>query len=217
MCHRMSPLLFSELEEALRELRASGRARVPQRDAGTNVPDAYPGSQVPLFVLDDDGNLMPTTLTWGFPTLRDGRKRLVFNTRIETALSQAQSGEGLWADPIRYGRCLVPVRGFYEHWTQPPKPEAWAHQNPDQGQPQDGQHAPQVRFGLAGHGIFLMACIRNEDRFSVVTTRPNAEVAPVHNRMPLVLGPGESYVWLGPEYASLQDRSAIRLTSEVEA
>lgn len=202
MCHRMSPLLFSELEEALHELQATGRARVPRRDQGTSVPDAYPNTQVPLFVPDEDGDLVAAQLGWGFPAQRDGRSRLVFNTRIETALSQVQAGQGLWADPLRYGRCLVPVYGFYERWTQPHDPASGT--------------ADEVRFGLAGHRVFLIACVCNETRFSVVTTQPNAAVAPIHNRMPLVLGPGESQVWLGQDYASLADRSAIRLTSQVE-
>ncbi|MDD6565675.1 MAG: SOS response-associated peptidase family protein, partial [Parafannyhessea umbonata] len=74
---------------------------------------------------------------------------------------------------------------------------------------------PQVAFQLAGHRIFLIACVRQGERFSVVTTEPNASVASVHNRMPLVLGPGESSVWLGNDWPSLADRSAIQLDREL--
>lgn len=49
-----------------------------------------------------------------------------------------------------------------------------------------------------------------------MTTEPNAVVSPVHNRMPLVLGPVESSVWLGPGFEALADRSRIRLTAEPE-
>lgn len=202
----MSPLTFGELQQALEELRRSGHARVPRRPAGTSVPDAYPGSQVPLFVPDEAGNLTAATLTWGFASQRGGRSRLVFNTRMETALSQARAYHGMWAEPITRGRCLVPIRSFYERWTEP-RP---AGQDASDARPGD------VRFELAGQRYFLLACVRNEDRFSVVTTQPNADVAPVHNRMPLVLGPGESRVWLGPDYACLQDRSAITLVRAAE-
>lgn len=51
---------------------------------------------------------------------------------------------------------------------------------------------------------------------SIVTTAPNASVAHVHDRMPLVLGPGESGVWLGPDFDRLADRSAIQLAAEPE-
>lgn len=205
MCHRMSPLTFGELQQALEELHRTGHARVPSRDAATQVPDAYPGSDVPLFVPDGDGNLVPAELRWGFPNPSTQDSRLVFNTRIETALSQAQTGQGLWADPIRYGRCLVPVRAFYERWTQP-----------DPSSPDAPRGRRQVRFSLAGHRVFLLACVRDERHFSVVTCPPNAAVSPVHNRMPLVLGPGESATWLGEGFATMDDRSGIFLASQVE-
>lgn len=204
MCHRMSPLTFAELEQALDELRRTGHARVPSRDASQTVPDAYPGKDVPLFVPDQDGSLVPTQLKWGFPSPQSAGK-VVFNTRIETAVAQGQVGQGLWADPIRYGRCLVPVRSFYERWTVP-----------DQEGSPTSHGDGQVEFTLAGHRFFLLACVRDQEHFSVVTCRPNATVAVVHNRMPLVLGPGESRVWLGSDFATLADRSSIRLESRVE-
>ena len=230
MCHRMSPLELEEMREALRALRETGHARVPRADSGAGAPDAYPGSQVPLFVCDPSGQMDVAVLTWGFKSPGAGSK-LVFNTRIETALSQARSGRGLWAGPITEGRCLVPVRGFYENADRRGRTAAAATPggvgNPSGGA--QGEKVPQVRrgtgaarpparpqyrFRLAGHGVFLLACVRDEERFSVVTCEPNADVAPIHFRMPLVLGPGESHVWLGPDFASLADRSAIRLTSE---
>ncbi|MCI6682356.1 MAG: SOS response-associated peptidase [Parafannyhessea umbonata] len=210
MCHRMSPLLLRELQEGLKYMQVTGRAYVPRRDPSIVVPDAYPGSQVPLFVLCDDGTLAATELTWGFPSPAQGG-RTVFNTRIETALRQATDGRGMWVTPITNGRCIVPVRAFYEWWTQPGTPRAGS----------DGEASgkrsrrPQVAFQLAGHRIFLIACVRQGERFSVVTTEPNASVASVHNRMPLVLGPGESSVWLGNDWPSLADRSAIQLDREL--
>lgn len=199
MCHRVSPLLRAELQEALDMLRATGHARVPQREPGVIVPDAYPGHQLPLFVPDDKGELTVATLTWGFDAPEGSRSKLVFNTRIETALTQARTGRGLWAEAIRAGRCLVPVRAFYERWTVSPP-----------------ERSAQVRFTLPGSQTFLLAGIQQEGRLSVVTTTPNPSVSRVHTRMPLVLGPGESATWLSSDYAMLADRSALRLESVVE-
>ncbi len=196
MCHRVSPLLIQELREALGEMERVGRAHVPRRDPATVVPDAYPGKQLPLFVLNESGQLEAVELTWGFDNPAAAGSKLVFNTRIETALSQARTGVGMWADPILRGRCLVPVRGFYEHWTR---------SAPHRG--------AQVRFELPGHRVFLLAGVWQADRLSIVTTEPNASVAPVHSRMPLVLGPGESRIWLGPRFAQLADRSMLTLTA----
>lgn len=199
MCHRMTPLLLSDLEESLRNLRKTGRASMPQHEADEPVPDVYPGKQMPLFVVDEQGELAVANLTWGFDNPHGPSSQLVFNTRIETALAQASSQSGLWHDAIRYGRCLVPVRGFYESWSKAPP-----------------RRGAQVRFTLPHHAVFLLAGVRNEDRFSVVTTAPNADVAPVHSRMPLVLAPGESSVWLGTDFARLADRSGVRLLATRE-
>jgi putative SOS response-associated peptidase YedK len=65
--------------------------------------------------------------------------------------------------------------------------------------------------------VFLLACVRAEDRFSVVTTVPNSTVFPVHDRMPLVLGRGESQRWLNGDFAGLANRGSIKLTSELES
>ena len=200
MCHRVSPLVIAELKAALRELEATGHARVPQREPDVVVPDAYPGKQLPLFVPDARGRLQAVELTWGFAHPTQGG-RLVFNTRLDTALSQARSGRGLWAGAIEQGRCLVPVRGFYEHWTQA-------------STAQDRRR--QVCFSYPGHGVFLLAGVCEGERVSIVTTEPNASVAMVHNRMPLVLASGESSIWLGPDYAQLADRSGIVLDAEPE-
>ncbi|MDO4806531.1 MAG: SOS response-associated peptidase family protein [Coriobacteriales bacterium] len=199
MCHRISPLLIEELRQALGDMRQTGRARVPRRDARTLVPDAYPGKQMPLFVVDERGELDVAELTWGFSMERGGTSKLVFNTRVETALAQASSGEGLWAGPILSGRCLVPVRGFYESWTKA-----------------RDRRGTDVRFTMPGRSVFLLAGVCDAERFSVVTTRPNAEVGAYHTRMPLVLGPGESSVWLGEGFRTLADRSHIRLDAVPE-
>ncbi|MDO4797617.1 MAG: SOS response-associated peptidase family protein [Coriobacteriales bacterium] len=191
MCHRITPLLRPELEQALDSLERTGRARVPPRDPATILPDAYPGTQVPLFVWDDDGRLRVAERIWGFEAQVGGRSKRVFNTRMETALAQARSGRGLWAGPISAGRCLVPVRSFYEPWRRAGK---------------------DVRFSYPGRRVFLLAGVCDDERFSVVTCEPNADVAPFHTRMPVVLGPTESAVWRGADFARLADRSNMRLS-----
>jgi putative SOS response-associated peptidase YedK len=199
MCHRVTPLTLPDLEEALDNLRTTGRASMPRRDDTETVPDAYPGTQMPLFVPNKAGELTARLLTWGFQQPGGGASKLVFNTRIETALQQAQSGRGLWHRPILGGRCLVPVRGFYESWTKEPP-----------------RRGAQVRFALPRHAVFLLAGVYEDERFSIVTTTPNADVAPIHSRMPLVLAPGESRVWLGPDFARLANRSTIKLVAQPE-
>ena len=210
MCVRMCPLTMDEAQGVL-DLRYAEDDATPRqahaiRDLaeGAPAPDAYPGSTVPVFVPGTQGRLEVVCLTWGFP--RGNQEHAVFNTRIESALAQLQSSAGMWAHAIESGRCLVPVRAFYEsHATERILSER-------SGKPVRRQY----RFRLPGARAFLLAGVHKDGRFSVVTTAPNASVAPVHNRMPLVLGPGESSLWLGQEFARLADRSGIALAAEPE-
>ena len=224
MCHRIMAIRMSELVDAMERRGQTGRATV---ELGDEAPEAYPGSLVPLLVPGSfsasvptsgiaasgiaapipaaaaanamTNTLVPTQLTWGFESFD---KKLVFNTRLDTALRQLREGRGMWADALVAGRCLVPVRGFYE--------TSRSHRRTD---PVTGKSVlQQYRFQMPQHRVFLLAGIQRDGRFSIMTTEPNATVGAVHTRMPLVLGPGESSVWLGPDFASLADRSAIDLT-----
>ena len=194
MCHRITPLLMEELYGALSGLKADGHARV----GSSTAPDAYPGSTVPLFTVDGNGELQAQALHWGFEGPASVGGRLVFNTRLDTALKHLQRRSGMWARPLAQGRCLVPVRAFYESWTIQPRSKG-----------------AQVRFRLNGHATFLLAGVKEDNRFSIVTTEPNEAVGFYHTRMPLVLDRGESSIWLGPDFMELADRSLLHLPSEI--
>lgn len=204
MCVRMCPLTVEEAQAVLDARATPGTHAIRYVDHPDPTHDARPGSLVPVYV-PKDGGLAVAQLTWGFEL--DGKPNAVFNTRIESALEQLRPGRrGMWAKAIVQGRCLVPVRAFYEsHATERIASE------------KTGRLVRrQYLFRLPGARAFLLAAVREGERFSVVTTAPNASVAPVHDRMPLVLGPGESSVWLGPEFAGLAGRSNIALAAEPE-
>lgn len=201
MCVRMCPLTMEEAQAVLDARATPGTHAIRYIERPDPLRDARPGSLVPVYVPKDDG-LAVARLTWGFPL--DGKPNAVFNTRIESALEQLRLGRrGMWAKAIAEGRCLVPVRAFYEgHSTERVASEKT-------GKPVKRQYL----FRLPGARAFLLAAVREGDRFSIVTTRPNASVAPVHDRMPLVLGPGESSVWLADGFERLINRGNITLTA----
>lgn len=201
MCVRMCPLTVEEAQAVLDARATPGAHAIRYVERPDHLHDARPGSLVPVYV-PEGGGLAVARLTWGFPL--DGKPNAVFNTRIESALEQLRLGRrGMWAKAIAEGRCLVPVRAFYEgHMTEKIESEKAGR-----------QVRRQYLFRLPGARAFLLAAVREGDWFSVVTTAPNANVAPIHDRMPLVLGPGESSVWLGPDFARLADRRNVSLTS----
>jgi putative SOS response-associated peptidase YedK len=113
--------------------------------------------------------------SWGLPPVDH---RPVINARAETLAARP-----LFREALAGRRCVVPVDGFFEWQGEQPY---WYHRP-------DG-----ALFLLAGlweagpPGADGVA----RPRFVVITTAPNALVAPVHDRMPAVLPPGCIADWL---------------------
>ena len=151
--------------------------------------DTRPGSRVPVRA-PEDGESTVTHLTWEVSI--DGKLSAVFNARIESAPEQLRPGRRvLRAKSIAESHCLIPVRTFSEeHMTGRIESEKI-------GRPVHRQYL----FRLPSARAFLLAAIQMNGMFSIVITTPNASVAPIHDRMPLVLVSGKSGVWLSPEYA----------------
>lgn len=78
-------------------------------------------------------------------------------------------------------RCIIPVDGFYE-WNAKKEP---------------------TRFEVKGKSIFPMAAIFTAHGFSLFTCDPNAVVAQVHDRMPVILQDKDVDRWLDPTKTDL--------------
>lgn len=168
----------------------------------------YPGMNAPVALIStsSDGiyGLEVESLDFGIPQpWKSGGP--VFNARIESLLR----GGKPWGNALATSRCMLPCSTFFEtHATQMAK-------NAKTGRPVKQRYV----FGSPDAGPLFLAAIRSEERFAVVTTNPNQDVAPLHNRMPLVLTMAEAALWLDPEtpiqrLAQLADRSRISLTSK---
>lgn len=109
----------------------------------------------------------------------------LINARSETIQTKPSFK---WA--FAHQRCLVPADGFYE-WQRVP-----------------GGRKQPIHFRLTSGGLFAFAGLWERwvdpsgheiESFTILTTRPNAAVAPVHDRMPVVLPPEVYGPWLDPE------------------
>lgn len=157
---------------------------------------------MPVYILGKTGVLEVVTLEWGFP--RDGRARTIFNPRMETAPEQLRFGRrSMWAEAITEDCCLVSVQTFYERQTN---------EKVDSERPGRSVRLQRL-FRLPGARTFPPVAGREGECFSIATTKPSVNVAPVHNRMSLVREAGESGVWLGSDFASLSNRNAIHLSA----
>ncbi|MDX1931148.1 MAG: SOS response-associated peptidase [Capsulimonadales bacterium] len=116
----------------------------------------------------------------------------MINARSETVFEKPAFREA-----IRRKRCLVPADGFYE-W-QPTE---------NGRQPFHFRRRDQALFAFAG----IWATFRMPDggdllTCSILTTEANAVVAPVHDRMPVILrSADEEGLWLDD---SVRDRSVL--------
>ncbi|KYG09157.1 hypothetical protein BE21_19535 [Sorangium cellulosum] len=133
--------------------------------------------------------------TWGFTGRFAGggaAPSLLANARAEGARTKP-TFRGAFAAR----RCVVPADGFYE-WSGP-----------------KGARRP-TWFHLAGGGMLRMAGLyqpaKDPDagdigvRFTILTTEASADVAQVHDRMPVLLAPEDVDLWLGVGEESDADR-----------
>jgi putative SOS response-associated peptidase YedK len=109
----------------------------------------------------------------------------MINARAET-LAEKPS----FRAPYRRRRCLVLADGFYEWQSRPGQRRKT---------PFHIRLASQEPFGFAGlwdtwrspDGSRIESC-------TIVTTRPNELLKPIHNRMPVILQPDDYARWLDP-------------------
>jgi len=165
-------------------------------------PKLAPTDTVPILVQQPGGRPQVVQARWGFiphwwnkPEL----PRLSFNARSEEAATKP-----MWRDALRRSRCLIPATS----WTE------WQHAHgvkiPHTLQRHDG-------LGFMFAGLWSLWRPRKEkmgsDDFSaqdekssdpffptcvILTTAAAPAVAPVHDRMPVVLAPEAWAAWLDP-------------------
>ena len=152
-------------------------------------------SQSVLAVTGDGVHLVPRWLRWGLTPAwsRDGAAGPI-NARSETVFDRS-----MFRQAIRQRRCLVPADGFYEWAGSPP------HRSPRHFSLQSGQ-----LFGLAGiwerwqspsGDPLISVCL--------LTTTPNPLVAPIHDRMPVILRPEQESIWLDPAVTEHADLASL--------
>lgn len=199
MCGRFVVLTREEVADAVRAVEERGLL-VPLAHEGKTRFQARPSAQVDVI----DANVQAQQLTWGFSF--EWHKGPVFNTRVESLMA----GSAAWRAAAREGRCIIPAASFFE----PHATETVA--SPRTGKPMKRPYELSDPHGMA----LLLAGVSADGACSIVTTQPNDQVAPVHNRMPLALTPAEAADWLDGSlnevqllelWCQLADRSRFEL------
>jgi putative SOS response-associated peptidase YedK len=170
-------------------------ARLTVEPANYNIA---PSTFQPIIRNDKEtGERELVLMRWGLVphfanSLADFKGFSTINARAETITKNA-----VWRIPFQRRRCLVPADGFYEWKKLDPKtkqPYAFAMQD---GKP----------FAFAG----LWDAWKDPDggwlqSYSIITTEANELMAPVHNRMPVILKPADYARWLARDPGSTQGK-----------
>ena len=190
MCNQFQLPSLAEIKKYL-----ANDLNLPLIEPASNLPqnqNIFPKGIAPVLVYTDNQlQLLPKS--WGYPSPYD-HKKVVFNARVERFFEEKHS---MWDSSFAKSRCIIIASQFFEsgHDTY----EAGNHE--------------RFSFKNANAALTLIAGIYQKDHFSMVTTKPNASYAPVHDRMPLVLQAAELRQWLFQNFSSLVDRSQLSLNS----
>lgn len=157
-----------EMAEIIAQMQRLNLER-PVRSSG----EVFPGDLVPVVCFSRGGRARPFAMEWGY-TLPDGKK--IINARSETAAEKP-----LFRESARLRRCLLPMSAYFE-WEK-----------------RDGAKI-KYRIAPVESGLhFLAGLYRFEGETpvcTVLTAPAAAEIAFIHDRMPVILPRAAREAWL---------------------
>ncbi|PDH76165.1 hypothetical protein AO464_08140 [Oenococcus oeni] len=133
--------------------------------------EIFPTDQTALIVAGKK-QVRIVQMPWGFPGFKE--KQIIINARAETIMNKE-----IFADAFIKYRCVYPTSGFFE-WTKDKQKIYFNY-----------QEKPSALY-IAGFYNFF----DGQAKSILITTVPNASVAPIHNRMPLILKKEEINRWI---------------------
>jgi putative SOS response-associated peptidase YedK len=158
----------------------------------SNFPPHYnaaPGMEMPVVRLDPKtGDRTLDTLLWGLIPYWSKDRKIAWkciNARGETVKTAPA-----FRSAYKSRRCLVPADAFYE-WKA------------------NGKTKQPYAIAMRERQPFALASLWENWKeptseqwvrtFTILTTKPNEVVAPLHDRMPVILAPRDYDRWLGEE------------------
>jgi len=158
-----------------------GEMPMPLLEPRYNIAPTQP---VPVVRQAASGKREMVLLRWGLiPSWSKGpdSRFSMINARVETVAQKPA-----YRNAFRYRRCLIPADGFFEWRAEGPNKQPYVLR------PRDGR-----TLALAGLWEHWQDADGNEiESCTVLVRAANAQVRPVHERMPVVLAPQSYDLWL---------------------
>jgi putative SOS response-associated peptidase YedK len=156
-------------------------------------------TQMVLIVRQDaQGHRAATEAKWGLVPFWAEDPSI--GNRLINARSEEVATKPAFRAAVKKRRCLVPASGFYE-WQViegSKRKQPWYFTVKD---------APLFAFA----GLWEVWDKEGEplETFTILTGKPNPRVAPIHNRMPVIVRPGLYDLWLDPKRESLTEMAPV--------
>jgi putative SOS response-associated peptidase YedK len=174
------------------------------KDAGQALKElprynASPMQRLPVFAIRSDELVAEQMQWWLIPHwAKDAKPSFSsFNAKGET-IEQSK----LFAPYFKGSRCLVPAEAFYE-WQRVTT------MHDVRGKPKKVEEKHPICIRMKDESPFMFAGLfsiwkdpegKEHPTFTIITTEPNELMAPIHNRMPVILPEQHFEQWLDRAY-----------------
>ncbi|HET7502132.1 MAG TPA: SOS response-associated peptidase [Kofleriaceae bacterium] len=200
MCGRYTLTRHEKVVEDLEASLPASASHDPWWKPRFNVAPTQPA---PVVIARGGGRAIEL-MRWGlvpfWADLAGKKPPLMINARVESL-----SAKQFFRDALERKRCLVPADGFFE----------WIRAQGATGKkaaPQPFYFHPRADRLFAFAGLWA----RSHDEaggelhsFTIITTRADDLVRPIHDRMPIVLAPDAYAAWLDPELDGAAARALL--------
>jgi putative SOS response-associated peptidase YedK len=147
-------------------------------------------------IVNRAGATLVELMKWGLIAKGAKDTNSVFRYKTYNIPSEKILAKHSWETAVRQSRCLVPVNGFYILTSNEIGKRAYYAERSD-----------KALFALAGvYSSWQDVEGKEHGTYSVLTAEANQDVAPVGDRMPLIIQPDDEVLWLDP---SVSDTNSL--------
>ncbi|MGF7048525.1 putative SOS response-associated peptidase YedK [Paenibacillus sp. DS2015] len=178
MCGRYS--LTVTIEELMLRYEIDAASAIPYHRPQYNIAP----TQLVVSIIHDGHNRRLGELRWGL--VPSWAKDDNMGSRMINARSETLNDKPAYKLPFARKRCLIPADGFYE-WQK----------RENSKQPYRITLRDGSIFSFAGlYDTWIAPDGSKRSTCTIITTTPNSLMAPIHDRMPVILKPEDEMKWL---------------------
>lgn len=177
---------------------------LPAHKPDYNIP---PGQNIIAVVQLEDGSNGAVNLHWGL--IPSWSKDRAISSHLINARAETLTEKPSFKNAYRHRRCLIPATGFFE-WQSTGRasslPASDIHTIPGdkRKQPYHIHRLDHALFAFAGVWEYWEHDQETVYSCAIITTAANDKIAPIHDRMPVIIAPDDYNHWLAKKTAVVE-------------